>query len=697
MMSDEDEKPKGKSKAEKLMAVHEQAMAEFNLSASAGEEEREQALADRRFYSIAGAQWEGKVGEQFANRPQLEVNKVHLSVIRIFNEYRNNRITAKFVSRTGDEGDELATLCAGLYRADQQDSVADEAYDNAFEEGVGGGFGAWRLTSEYEDEYDPDDDRQRIRMEPIYDADSTVYFDVNAKRQDKADAKHCFVLTGMTPDAYKQEWGELPASFNREVSDAEFDWYGVDLVYVAEYYKVEEAKERILMFRTVAGKIERHNEKDLDDEKRARMNDLGTIEVGSKQVKVRKVRKYILSGQGVLEDCGYIAGTEIPIVPFYGKRWYVDGKERFMGHVRLAKDAQRLKNMQLSVLAEQAASGGEETPVYTPEQVAGHELAWSRRAIDRPAFLLLNPIENADGSQTPVGAIDYTRAPTVPQAMAALLQVSEEDISALLGNQQGGEQIQSNLSGRAVELIQSRLDMQAYIYLSNFAKAERRSGYIWLSMARDIYNEDDRKMKVVDEQDEVDFVNIGREVLGDDGTPVREADIQKAKFDVAVDIGPASATKRSAIVRQLTELMGVVADPQDQKVISAMVLRNMEGEGLGPLHEYFRRQLVQLGVEEPTEEEQAEMAQAQQNQQPDANTQFLQSEAIKNQAQAVNYEASTAKSLADAEFTKARTAETLAGIDQEARRMAIEAAKALSEASGTTPPQGVSTQGTAPQ
>jgi hypothetical protein len=34
----------------------------------------------------------------------------------------------------------------------------------------------------------------------------------------------------------------------------------------------------------------------------------------------------------------------------YGKRWFVDNIERCMGHVRLAKDPQRLKNMQLSKL-----------------------------------------------------------------------------------------------------------------------------------------------------------------------------------------------------------------------------------------------------------------------------------------------------------------------------------------------------------
>tara|TARA_R110000744_G_scaffold371480_1_gene482499 strand:- start:982 stop:3066 length:2085 start_codon:yes stop_codon:yes gene_type:complete len=691
-----EDKPKGDKKAEKLRAVHETAMAEFDLSASQGQEERDLALGDRFFYSVSGAQWDGKIGEQFANRPQLENNQIHLSVIRIQNEYRNNRITAKFVSRTGDEGDELADLCAGLYRADQQDSIAEEAYDNAFEEGVGGGFGAWRLITEYEDEYDPDDDRQRIRMEPIFEADSTVYFDVNAQRQDKADAKHCFVLTATTREAYEDEWGEVPDSVERRVSREEFDWYGVDLVYVAEYYRVEEAKEKIILFRSVAGITSRIPESELDDETRQKMNDVGTIEVGSKTIKVRKIRKYTVSGSRVLEDCGYIAGTEIPIVPFYGKRWFVGGKERFMGHVRLAKDMQRLQNMQISVLAEQAASGGEDTPIVTPEQIAGHENTWANKAIDRPAYLPLNPVTDSNGNEVPSGPVGMAMAPQVPPAMAALLQISNEGLSDLLGNQQGGEQIQSNISGMAVELIQSRLDMQAYIYLSNFAKAVRRSGYIWLGMARALYDEDDRKMKVIDAQDEVDFVNIGREVMGDDGRVVKESDMKKAKFDVAVEIGPASSTKRSAIVRQLTEIADAVLDPADNKVITAMILRNMEGEGLGPMHNYFRKQLVQMGVEEPTEEDLKEQQEAQQQTPPDPNAQFLESEAAKNQAQAVKYQADTGKAIADTEYTKARTAETLAGIDQDERKLAIEAANALGSALGTAGPIS-ETNGTAPR
>ena len=100
-----------KSTAEKQASIHQEAMQRFNRIQSALKDERLQCLQDRRFYSIAGAQWEGDLAKQFANKPRFEVNKVHLSVIRIFNEYRNNRITVDFISKDGTTDDKLADVC----------------------------------------------------------------------------------------------------------------------------------------------------------------------------------------------------------------------------------------------------------------------------------------------------------------------------------------------------------------------------------------------------------------------------------------------------------------------------------------------------------------------------------------------------------------------------------------------------------
>jgi hypothetical protein len=111
-----------------------------------------------------------------------------------------------------------------------------------------------------------------------------------------------------------------------------------------------------------------------------------------------------------------------------------------------------------------------------------------------------------------------------------------------------------------------------------------------------------------------------------------------------------------------------------------MAIMNMEGEGIGDIKEYFRKQLVQLGVVKPTEEEQQQMMEAQANVQQDAQTTYLLAEAAKSQAQAIQAQANTEYTLARSEETKAKTAETISNIDIDQRKSAIETAEKIGEA-----------------
>ncbi len=668
------------SKEQYLNNLHSDALNQFNDIQTALRDERLQCLQDRRFYSLAGSQWEGPLWDVYENKPRFEVNKVHLAVIRIINEYRNNRITVDYVSKDGSENDKLAETCDGLYRADEQDSVADEAYDNAFEEAVGGGFGAWRLRTVYEDEEDEDNEKQRIRIEPIFDADSSVFFDLNAKRQDKADARFAFVVTSMTRASYKEEWGDDPTDWPKIIHQYEFDWCTPDVVYVAEYYKVEDVTETVRIFRAIDGTEERYRQADFDADPALEetLAAIGSQEVRQRKIKSRRVHKYIMSGGKILEDAGYIAGKEIPIVPVYGKRWFVDNVERCMGHVRLAKDAQRLKNMQLSKLGEISALSSVEKPILVPEQVAGHQVMWADDNLRNYPYLLVNPITGPDGSQQISGPVAYTRSPQIPPAMAALLQITEQDMQDILGSSQQADKMVSNISGKAIEMIQTRLDMQTFIYMSNFAKGMKRCGEIWLSMARDIYVEEGRKMKVVEADESVGMIELMRPMVSETGEVVMENDLSRAKFDVNVDVGPSSSSKRAATVRALTGMMAITDDQQTKQVLQAMAMMNMEGEGIGEVRDFFRKQLVRMGVVKPTEQEQEEMMVELQGQPEDPNKIFLQAAAEEAIAKAAKARADTVDTIADAEYKRAKTAETLANIDNEDQRLAVESARTIS-------------------
>jgi hypothetical protein len=672
------------SKEQRLANLHAEALSQFDNVQTALRDERLQCLQDRRFYSLSGAQWEGPLRDIYENKPKFEVNKIALAVMRIISEYRNNRITVDFVSKDGAKDDKLANTCDGLYRADEHDSVADEAYDNAFEEAVGGGFGAWRLRTVYEDDEDENNERQRIQFEPIFDADSSVFFDLNAKRQDKADARFCYVIYSMTRESYVEEWNDDPTNWPKVIHQYEFDWCTPDVVYIAEYYKIEDVNETIRIFRAIDGTEEKYRASEFTDDPELEntLAAIGSQEVRQRKIKSRKVHKYIMSGGKVLEDCGYIAGKCIPIVPVYGKRWFVDNVERCMGHVRLAKDAQRLKNMQLSKLGEISAMSSVEKPILTPEQVAGHQVMWSEDNLKDYPYLLINPITGPDGSQTISGPVAYTRSPNVPPAMAALLQVTESDMQDILGNQQAGEKLVSNISGKAVEMIQQRLDMQTFIYMSNFAKSMKRCGEIWLSMAKDVYVEEGRTMKVITENGETDSVALMQPIVDQDTGEVKMLnDLPNAKFDVDVDVGPSSSTKRAATVRALTGMMQITQDPETIQVLGAMAMMNMEGEGIDEVRDYFRQRLIRMGVVKPTEKEiEALMAESERaSQQQDPNAIFLQAAAEEAVAKAAKARADTIKTVADAELSRARTAETLAKAGQIDQDVALSTIKAIEQ------------------
>ena len=668
------------SNDQRIANLHTEALAQFGDIQSAMRDERLQCLQDRRFYSLAGSQWEGPLWDQFENKPKFEVNKIHLAVIRIINEYRNNRITVDFVSKDGEENDKLADVCDGLYRADENDSVANEAYDNAFEEAVGGGFGAWRLRTAYEDEEDPEDDRQRIKIEPIFDADSSVFFDLGAKRQDKSDAKYCFVVTSMTRQAYKDTWGDDPTDWPKIIHQYEFDWCTPDVVYVAEYYKVEERSETIRIFQNISGEEERYSPADFanDETLEETLLAVGSMEVRQKRVKRKKVRKYVMSGGKVLEDAGYIAGKCIPVVPVFGKRWFVDNIERCMGHVRLAKDAQRLKNMQLSKLGEISALSSVEKPILVPEQVAGHQMMWAEDNLKDYPYLLINPVTDQNGNQAISGPVAYTKSPNIPPAMAALLQITEQDMQDILGNAQGADKMVSNISGKAVEMIQARVDMQTFIYMSNFAKGMKRCGEIWLSMAKDVYTESKRRMKTLTQTGETDVVELMQPTIDQEtGEIVMANDLGAAAFDVNVDVGPSSSSRKAATVRALTGMLQITQDPETAQVLGAMAMMNMEGEGIEDANSYFRKKLLRMGVVQPTDKEKEELMAEMQNTPQDPNTMYLQAAAANEEAKAAKARADTVETIANSELRRAQTLETLGKVDESAQNMAITNAEAI--------------------
>jgi hypothetical protein len=622
MADAETPEPDDKPNRSKWPEVHERALKRMDAIWSVQQAERAECLDDRRFYSVRGAQWDDEVwANAFTNAPKLEINKTHKEVIRILSDYRNNRIAVDF--RPKDEGDdESADALDGLYRADWEEGYGDEAADNAFEEKVGGGMGGWRLRTIYEDETDPDNDSQRICREPITDADQRLFFDLSSRRQDKGDAKYAILLTPMDPEAYEEEYPEAaPADFP-DIPVYNFQWVQPDSVTIAEYFEVTtEEVEKVILSNPVSD--EEKTLLDADEQALTDLKALGWTITRTRKVKKPKVTKYVLSGMEVLKE-EEVCGPNIPLVVDYGKRWFVENIERCAGHVRYAKDPQRVYNAMVSQLGEAAGSSPHEKPIFDPEQVKGLENHWAEGNIKRHPYELAHVLRNEDGSIAQAGEIGHVSPTQVPQTVAALLQLAGQDIAEIIGATDQNEEVPANTSAQAIELVHTRADAKTFIYLDNHKKAMRRDGEIWLGMRAEIYIEEGRKLPVLDEQGNRDYVTIGQSVVTKSGA-MKTLDLATIKADVIVDIGPSSQTRKDATVRTL-EGMALAAGDSDPQLKSALIgtaILNMDGEGIGDIRKWQRMRMVASGIVTPTDDEKEELAKAAQQKQPDPQADFL--------------------------------------------------------------------------
>jgi hypothetical protein len=214
--------------------------------------------------------------------------------------------------------------------------------------------------------------------------------------------------------------------------------------------------------------------------------------------------------------------------------------------------------------------------------------------------------------------------------------------------------------------------------MSNFAKGMKRCGEIWLSMAKDIYTEDKRRMKTIAPSGEAGMVELMQPMIDQDTGEIKmENDLSDATFDVIADVGPSSSSKKQATVRALTGMLQLTQDPETAQVITAMAMMNMEGEGLSETNAYFRKKLLRMGAVKPTDDESKELMAEMQGQQQDPNAIYLQAAAEEATAKAAQARANTVKTVADAELSRAKTVETLSNVDMDSQDHALKLAEQI--------------------
>ncbi len=628
-------------------------MLRFDRAYTPQQDVREKCIEATRFARVPGGQWEGataagtKLDDQFEKYPKFEINKVATELNRIIAEYRNNRITVKFRPGDREASEELANKLNGLFRADYEETDGGEACDNAFDDAATGGFGCFRLTSMLVNEYDPMDERQRIAIEPVYDPSRSVWFDPDAKKYDKSDALWAFCMYSLSPEKYEAEYGKTPpASLDvTTISSWEFDWFEPEVVYIAKYYEVRKESVDVISYQQpLTGEIATYDSdqiEDIEDE----LAEAGFVEVARRSVKRRRVYVSVVDGQNFLEKPRRIPGEHIPLIPVYGKRWFIDDIERVEGHIAKAMDPQRLYNLQVSMLADTAAQDPGSIPTVDPEQVKGYEDHWANRNKKRPAYLPIRPPRDKQGNPTgPAAPASYTPQAQLNPAIATMLQLTSADIQEVTGGSQAMQQMPSNVAQETVNNLMNRADMASFIYLDNMAKSLKRAGEVWLSMAREVYGSE-REVRVVNEDGTDDIALMNAQVVDrQTGRVVALNDLSTGRYDVTVDVGPSYTARRDATVSVLTDVLNSML-PNDplRPAIQGVIVDNLDGEGMEDIKEFNRKQLLTSGIAKPrNQEEQQIVQQAQMAAQSQPNPEMVLAQAQMVAAEAENKKADNA-------------------------------------------------------
>lgn len=657
-MSDMDldeEKPAEKSR-EADSKIHDRAMRRFDESILPQMPVRELALLARRFADIPGAMWEGAVGDAYGGESiKLEFPKLQRRLRKLENDFRQNRIEPDFRPSGGQSDAETADTLDGLYRADARFFKAQQARDNARSEAAKGGFGAYRLCNDWADPLDKDSDYQRVNPASlIADADQSVFFGPSTL-YDKSDAKFAFVLTGWSEEAFKEEYPDAEhTSWPEGVTKRAYSWYRPDTIAVCEYYEIEDKDEYVLIFtQETSNEEQRHWQKDMSNEDIKDLRDQG-FKMRKRKAQRRRCHKYILSGAELLDDCGYIAGGNIPIVPVYGERAYVDGVEWFRGVVQQNMDMVRVFNAVMSSLYEITTLAPYERPIFAAEQMPPN-LAdmWARGNIDRHPYALVNPlIDPGTGNIAAAGPVGKVETPQVPATLAAMVEM----LNGLFAeDDQNPEEVKANTSADAMDIAAARVDAKSGVFLDNDRQSTQRGGELYLAMACDVYVEPGRIVETMTEDGDDGEATL-HEDYSDNGELKVRNNFAEGRYKVVADVAETTTTRRDRTVKQMLTYAEVSVAAQDMEGAQAALITaglNMDGEGIGDFQDWQRARALKLGLVKPNEDEQRAAQEEAQSQEPD-----MQQELVKAQLELAS--AQTQKALTAAGLDQAKIQETMA-------------------------------------
>lgn len=549
----------------------------------------DEAEDDMEFAFMPDSQWDKWMKDTREGRPCYTVNKLRQAMKQITNDQRQNRPQAKVRAAEGGDAD-LAEIRQGILRNIDGQIDAQRAVDTAFQFAVGGGFGVWRITTEYADEGGFDLEIQREEIADPY----SVVFDMAAKKKDRRDARYAFVDSRWSRSAFKDRWPDAKMVSVDDTLESDQDWWDEEEVSVAEYwYKKTEQVEIVLLS---DGRV-------VDADKMAPILDelaMAGIRVQRRRnVDRETVYQCVVSGAEILEGPTEHPGRFIPLVPVWGENLRIKGKETFCGAVRFAKDPQRMYNYERSTFIEMIGDQGYSPYMATPTMVEGHEAQWQTMRTKRRPMMLFNVDQVAPNGGAPI----RLPPPDFPAALANAAQISSDDIKASTGIYDASLGARSNeTSGKAIIARQREGDVANFDYIDNLSYALKYDFEVMNDLITAVIDTQ-RQMRIVGEDGAEKVLEVNKVVRDEQtGEMVTLNDLSQGRYDVSVTVGPSYTTQRMEAAEAMMQLAN---DPSPIGMVAKYgFIKNLDTPGLEEVKKAARKILVGQGLLEPEEGEQ---------------------------------------------------------------------------------------------
>jgi hypothetical protein len=646
------------------MIKHEEMIIEFGY-ASQDTMMRDESYEDMKRFHVDGAWWSGSYGSQFANKPKPEFNKLWRSINRVVGDINDMELNANIISNSDEATDESAGALQKRWRNDFQSSDGIEASEIATREAVVGGFGAIKVVSKYEDEEDPDPEKQYLCLESVSSACTSVYFNAGAIRKDKADATMGWHLIRCNRRTIEKEYGVDVVSFLSYSPKNETlitnDFNSRRDIFLAHYYEVVEKWLTTYDFSLMNGPVVTSGDGIKDEEGGKYTRDelkalretyvqMFEEEAPTKRRKVKYTEYSLADGEKFLVKPQKMPFKRVPIIPRYGYYAELNGVEYYCGEVRKQKDAEMFHNVYGSSLMEIMSKPQVPKPEYLAEQIAKHASSRARADLDNVPFVLSDPAILPDG-QAIVGPIGMTQPPMVGTGLQTAGAFLNEQL--ITGSAMGQATVPSSASGQAIQQVNERQDDALLPLVKNVLHSIRATCEAWIPAAQKLYFTNSRRIRVLEQDGKYSQLTTLEMTTTPEGETGPYGNNARGRYAVEVEQGEAYKDQRTAERESVLELLqyaGTDTEFGQLLTLQAMTLTN--GEGTSEAKQIARYKMLDImlatGVpmEDLNEEEEQYVAQKQKEMQ----------EAAQNQPQdPMMMQAEASLILAQAEQTKAQT------------------------------------------